>query len=64
MNIKIIGLGGVGTILADALSRYLNYSDISYVKMTFVDGDSYEKKNLTGGRLQYDGLLAGDSSLL
>ncbi len=47
MNIKIIGLGGVGTILADALSRYLNYSDISYVKMTFVDGDSYEKKNLT-----------------
>lgn len=44
MNIVIIGLGGVGSILCDNLSRYLNYSDIN-ASVSLVDGDFYESKN-------------------
>jgi len=46
MRIKIIGLGGVGTYLCDALCRYLNYGEASDIIVTMVDGDSYEQKNL------------------
>jgi len=47
MNIKIIGLGGVGSILIERLCRFLNYSqvDTSFV-VTLIDGDEYEDKNL------------------
>jgi len=47
MNIKIIGLGGVGSILIERLCRFLNYSqvDTSFV-ITLIDGDEYEDKNL------------------
>ena len=47
MNIKIIGLGGVGSILAERLCKFLNYSYSTdmQVEVTFVDGDSYEQKN-------------------
>jgi molybdopterin/thiamine biosynthesis adenylyltransferase len=44
MKIVIIGLGGVGSILCDNLSRYLNYSDID-ASVNLVDGDFYESKN-------------------
>ncbi len=47
MNIKIIGLGGVGSILVERLCRFLNYSqvDTNFV-VTLIDGDEYEDKNL------------------
>ena len=45
LNIKIIGLGGVGTYLCSAICRYLNYSKVE-ARITFIDGDSYEVKNL------------------
>ena len=45
MNIKIIGLGGVGSILAERLCRFLNYGADLSANITLVDGDSYEEKN-------------------
>jgi molybdopterin/thiamine biosynthesis adenylyltransferase len=47
MNIKIIGLGGIGSILVERLCRFLNYSqvDTNFV-VTLIDGDEYEDKNL------------------
>ena len=44
MKIVIIGLGGVGSILCDNISRYLNYSDIN-ASVSLVDGDYYESRN-------------------
>jgi molybdopterin/thiamine biosynthesis adenylyltransferase len=43
--IKIIGLGGIGSILSEKCSRFLNYSEIK-TKITLIDGDEYETKNL------------------
>jgi len=45
VNIKIIGLGGVGSILVERLCRFLNYSSDMKTSMTLIDGDSYEDKN-------------------
>lgn len=45
MNIKIIGLGGVGTILVERLCRFLNYGADLSANITLVDGDTYEEKN-------------------
>lgn len=45
MNIVIIGLGGIGTILSDNLSRYLNYAGGINASVSLVDGDFYESKN-------------------
>lgn len=45
-NIKIIGLGGVGSILVERLCRFLNYSQLnSNFIITLIDGDEYEDKN-------------------
>jgi prephenate dehydrogenase len=45
-KISVIGLGGVGSILINFLSRYLNWvKDDSYT-ITLIDGDEYEEKNL------------------
>ena len=46
MNIKIIGLGGIGSILVERLCRFLNYSqaDNRFI-VTLIDGDEYEDKN-------------------
>ncbi len=45
-NIKIIGIGGIGSLLTDNLCRFLNYSnDVSLSKVTLVDGDDFEDKN-------------------
>ena len=45
MKIKIIGLGGVGSILIERLCRFLNYGEQLNVDITLVDGDHYEEKN-------------------
>lgn len=44
-EITIIGLGGIGSILADVMSRYENFADEN-TKINLVDGDDYEVKNL------------------
>jgi molybdopterin/thiamine biosynthesis adenylyltransferase len=45
LNIKIIGLGGVGSILVERLCRFLNYASEISAYIILVDGDSYEQKN-------------------
>ena len=45
MNIKIIGLGGIGSYLVSILSRYINHADYEKVSILLIDGDSYEVKN-------------------
>jgi molybdopterin/thiamine biosynthesis adenylyltransferase len=45
MNIVIIGLGGIGSILVDRISKFINYSRDIRAKFLLVDGDSYEDKN-------------------
>lgn len=45
MEISIIGLGGIGSVLSNTLSRYID-SKQSNVTMNLVDGDDYEIKNL------------------
>lgn len=45
INIKIIGAGGIGTALIFPLARYLNYSGEKNIKLTIIDGDSFEAKN-------------------
>lgn len=46
MNIIIIDLGGIGSVLADQLARFLNYNEIfAGSVLTLLDGDSYETKN-------------------
>lgn len=48
MNIKIIGIGGVGGILLPILAKYLNYyQKESSITMTAIDGDAYEDENKT-----------------
>jgi molybdopterin/thiamine biosynthesis adenylyltransferase len=44
-RIKIIGLGGVGSLLCDNLCRYLNYQKGGEFIVTLIDGDDYEYKN-------------------
>lgn len=45
INAVIIGLGGVGTILAERLCRFLNFSRDYESEVLLVDGDKYEPKN-------------------
>jgi len=45
LNIRIIGIGGVGTHLSEYLSRYFNYVKDLNVEMTLIDGDEFERKN-------------------
>lgn len=46
MQIKVIGLGGIGSVLVNLLTRYLYYSQgPKGYTLTFIDGDSYEDKN-------------------
>ena len=46
LEIVIIGLGGVGSILCEKISRFLNFDKKVDPKLTLVDGDSFEQKNL------------------
>ena len=43
-NIKVIGLGGIGSILIDKIARYMTYSKNIW-HITLIDGDRYESKN-------------------
>ncbi len=46
MNIKVIGLGGVGSILCDNIFRFINYDDdIESCNVILVDGKMYTQKN-------------------
>lgn len=44
MNIKVIGLGGVGSALCDNLFRFVNYIDGEF-NITLIDGKSYKERN-------------------
>lgn len=49
-NILIIGLGGIGSMLAEPLCRYLAYkTDLK--EITLMDGDRYEAKNILRQRV-------------
>ncbi len=43
-NIKVIGIGGIGTSLVQYLARYLNFSDLKFT-LILIDGDNFEMKN-------------------
>lgn len=46
MDIKIIGLGGIGSILSNTISRYINTNEaFAGSSICLVDGDEYEVKN-------------------
>lgn len=45
LYISLIGLGGVGSILAERLCRFLNYAKDLDAEILMVDGDDYEQKN-------------------
>ena len=44
-NIKIIGLGGIGSVLSDSVSRFLNYKHDSTYRVTLIDQDRFETRN-------------------
>jgi len=46
LSIKIIGLGGIGSILAEKLARFLNFTSDQKAEITLIDGDEYEVKNV------------------
>ena len=45
MEVTIVGLGGIGSVLSNTVSRYLNSKNITPVTVNLVDGDDYEEKN-------------------
>ena len=45
MKILIIGLGGIGSILSNTISRFLNTKNYE-TKILLIDGDTYENKNV------------------
>jgi len=44
VNIKVIGLGGIGSCLVPLLARFLNFN-YSDAIVTLIDGDSFEESN-------------------
>lgn len=46
-SIKIIGLGGIGSILTDKICRFMTFGKFAndVWKITLIDGDKYEQKN-------------------
>ena len=47
VNVKVVGLGGIGSIVCEGMSRFLNYEkSLNYFpQMTLIDGDKFETKN-------------------
>lgn len=43
-KVKIVGCGGIGSHLAEPLSRYLCYTK-DRIEVTLIDGDKYEERN-------------------
>jgi len=44
MEIKVIGIGGIGCALLPFLARYLNYRG-ERVRITLIDGDEFQRSN-------------------
>jgi len=60
-NISIIGLGGIGSVLSNTISRYMSSKDIyPFITINLVDGDEYEHKNII--RQEFEGF--GNKSLM
>jgi len=55
MGVIVIGLGGIGSALAEPLARYLNYNG-EFKDVVLVDGDDYEKHNLMRQRASLEDL--------
>jgi len=56
-RIVIIGAGGIGTIVSEFLSRYLNFSDNDDKKeIMIVDGKNYKSKNMERQLIDVDAL--------
>ena len=48
MEISIIGLGGIGSVLVNTISRFLNSNEnLKPITIKLVDGDDYEYKNIS-----------------
>jgi len=45
VNIKIIGLGGIGSILVDKITKFSTLGSNSHFDIVLIDGDKYEEKN-------------------
>ncbi len=45
MQIKIIGLGGIGSSLASFVGRYLCFLDRGEIYISLIDGDRYDERN-------------------
>jgi len=47
-EISIIGLGGIGSVLSNTISRFIeSKQNVPIVNMNLIDGDEYEEKNLS-----------------
>lgn len=46
LDVKFIGLGGIGSILCEKICRFITYSKDLSANIMLVDGDTYEVKNL------------------
>ncbi|MEK7217290.1 MAG: ThiF family adenylyltransferase, partial [Chloroflexota bacterium] len=47
INVKLIGVGGIGTALLPFLARYLHHRRGARSRITLVDGDDFERANET-----------------
>jgi hypothetical protein len=56
-HLVIVGCGGTGSFLVEALSRLLAYHDNGTKKVVLIDGDKFEEKNLQ--RQLFDPALVG-----
>jgi molybdopterin/thiamine biosynthesis adenylyltransferase len=47
VDVKIIGLGGIGSVVCESVSRFLNFVKglDKYPMITLIDGDKFETKN-------------------
>lgn len=54
-DIKIIGLGGIGSALSDSVSRFLNYRSQTIYRVTLIDKDKYESKNFERQTFLFEG---------
>lgn len=57
-GVKVIGLGGIGSLLAGPLLRYLSYTHQATdpVEILLIDGDMYEAKNMERQVCNFDDL--------
>jgi len=45
LNINVIGLGGIGSELCEKVAKFFNFQKDYHIRMTLIDGDSYELRN-------------------